>query len=108
MYMYIYPPLNGGRLFYNKQNGLHQCVLLHMYSVCTGGVPDKLCEFPADESYIVTSSKQPLSRDRWLVWPHHDHVHVCTDRVVFDCQTSLSFIGNPLNNVLSPGGKDTE
>ena len=20
----------------------------------------------------LTSSKQPLSRDRWLVWPHHD------------------------------------
>ena len=34
-------------------------------------MPDK---FPADES-----SKQPLSRDRWLVWPHHDSfVHAYT------------------------------
>ena len=24
----------------------------------------------------LTSSKQPLSRDRWLVWPHHDSIYI--------------------------------
>ena len=33
-------------------------------------VPDKLCVFPARRE--LTSSKQLLSRDCWLVWPHHD------------------------------------
>ena len=29
------------------------------------------------------SSKQPLSRDLWLVWPHHDSVFQCTCISIF-------------------------
>ena len=31
------------------------------------------------ELHVTTcSSKQPLSRDRWLIWPHHDSAFLCT------------------------------
>ena len=48
----------------------------------TGGVPDRFCIFPAEESYMymyIRSLKQLLV-DHWLVWPHHHfyHVHVYT------------------------------
>ena len=35
------------------------------FALCMGGVPDKLCIFPADQ----LSRKQPLFGDHWLVWP---------------------------------------
>ena len=29
----------------------------------------------------LTSSKQPMSRDLWFVWPHHDSIFQCTWRL---------------------------
>ena len=49
------------------------------------GVPDKLRIFrtPADVSYMyITSLKQPLSRDCWLVWPHHDSVFFMYNNII--------------------------
>ena len=42
-----------------------------------------VCQISCPHSLLMraNSSKQPLSRDPWLVWPHHDsvfHVHVYT------------------------------
>ena len=53
------------------------CVLINI-----GGVPDRFCIFPTEESYMymcIRSLKQLLA-DHWLVWPHHNfyHVHVYT------------------------------
>ena len=48
--------------------------MVHLVFIKPGGVPDKLCIFPADESNKLETA---LSRDRWLVWPHHDSDAVC-------------------------------
>ena len=49
----------------NLMSQNHSILAHHVY-IKPGGVPDKLCIFPADE---LTSLKQPLSRDRWLSGP---------------------------------------
>ena len=38
-----------------------------------GGVPDKLCILPADESKEETAVQ---GSGRWLVWPRHEFFHV--------------------------------
>ena len=48
---------------------------IHLY-VKLGDVPDKLCIFPADESYEKLETA--LSRDHWLVWPHNDSIFMDT------------------------------